>query len=405
LVAPLPADALLTLPGIAKGLQRMAQTGPLSGMTIIDLSRILAGPYCTLLLAELGARVIKVEPPLQGDDARQYGPFRNGKSAYFVSVNRGKESIALDLKSSAGREIFERLLDKADALVENFRPGTMEKLGYGWDSLHQRYPRLVYAAASGFGHSGPYSHYPAYDMVVQGLGGIMSITGHPGMPLTRVGTSVGDLAGGLYTAVALNAALLHRERTGEATKVDVALFDCQLALLENAIMRYTTTGEIPGPMGARHPSITPFEAFATRDGNIIIAAGNDGLFVKLANALGRGDLVENRLFKTNPLRNEHQEALKAEIEGVLCGEDTDHWIAVLEAAGVPCGPVNNIAQALAHPQTEARNMLVSVGDPVTGTLKLAGNPMKLSAFADPPTRSAAPDLDADRDKILRELGL
>lgn len=383
----------------------MAQTGPLSGITIIDLSRILAGPYCTLLLAELGARVIKVEPPLQGDDARQYGPFRNGKSAYFVSVNRGKESIALDLKSPAGREIFERLLDKADALVENFRPGTMEKLGYGWDSLHQRYPRLVYAAASGFGHSGPYSHYPAYDMVVQGLGGIMSITGHPGMPLTRVGTSVGDLAGGLYTAVALNAALLHRERTGEATKVDVALFDCQLALLENAIMRYTTTGEIPGPMGARHPSITPFEAFATRDSNIIIAAGNDGLFVKLASALGRADLAENRLFKTNPLRNEHQEALKAEIEGVLCGADTDHWIAVLEAAGVPCGPVNNIAEALAHPQTEARNMLVSVGDPVTGTLKLAGNPMKLSAFADPPTRSAAPDLDADRNKILRELGL
>jgi CoA:oxalate CoA-transferase len=383
----------------------MAQTGPLSGMTIIDLSRILAGPYCTLLLAELGARVIKVEPPLQGDDARQYGPFRNGKSAYFVSVNRGKESIALDLKSPDGREIFDRLLDKADALVENFRPGTMEKLGYGWDSLHQRYPRLVYAAASGFGHSGPYSHYPAYDMVVQGLGGIMSITGHPGMPLTRVGTSVGDLAGGLYTAVALNAALLHRERTGAATKVDVALFDCQLALLENAIMRYTTTGEIPGPMGARHPSITPFEAFATRDGNIIIAAGNDGLFVKLAHALRRADLAENPLFKTNPLRNQHQEALKAEIEGILCGADTDHWIAVLEAAGVPCGPVNNIAQALAHPQAEARNMLVSVDDPVTGTLKLAGNPMKLSAFADPPTRSAAPDLDADREKILRELGL
>ena len=175
----------------------MAQRGPLSGITIIDLSRILAGPYCTLLLAETGARVIKVEPPGQGDDARQYGPFKNGKSAYFVSVNRGKESIALDLKSPDGREIFERLLDKADALVENFRPGTMEKLGYGWESLHRRYPRLVYAAASGFGHSGPYSHYPAYDMVVQGLGGVMSITGHPGMPLTRVGTSVGDLAGGL----------------------------------------------------------------------------------------------------------------------------------------------------------------------------------------------------------------
>ena len=383
----------------------MAQAGPLSGITIIDLSRILAGPYCTLLLAELGARVIKVEPPGQGDDARHYGPFRNGKSAYFVSVNRGKESIALDLKSPAGREVFERLLDKADALVENFRPGTMEKLGYGWESLHPRYPRLVYAAASGFGHSGPYSRYPAYDMVVQGLGGIMSITGHPGMPLTRVGTSVGDLAGGLYTAVALNAALLHRERSGEATKVDVALFDCQLALLENAVMRYTTTGEIPGPMGARHPSITPFEAFQTEDGNLIIAAGNDGLYVKLADALHRPDLAANPLFTTNALRNQHQEALRAEIESVLRTASTEHWISVLEAAGVPCGPVNNVAQALAHPQTAARNMLISVDDPITGPLKLAGNPMKLSGFADPPTRPPAPDPDADRDKILRELGL
>jgi CoA:oxalate CoA-transferase len=383
----------------------MAHPGPLSGITIVDLSRILAGPYCTLLLAELGARVIKVEPPQQGDDARHYGPFKNGKSTYFASVNRGKESIALDLKSPEGRNIFERLLDKADALVENFRPGTMEKLGYGWESLHPRYPRLVYAAASGFGHTGPFSHYPVYDMVVQGLGGIMSITGHPGMPLTRVGTSVGDLAGGLYTAVALNAALLYRERTGEATKVDVALFDCQLALLENAIMRYTTTGEIPGPMGARHPSITPFEAFATGDGNLIIAAGNDGLFIKLAEALGRPDLADNPMFKTNALRNQHQEALRAEIEGVLRTAPTDHWIEVLEATGVPCGPVNNVAQAIAHPQASARNMLVTVDDPVTGPLKLVGNPMKLSGFADPSTRPPAPDLDTDHDRILRELGL
>jgi len=383
----------------------MAQPGPLSGITIVDLSRILAGPYCTLLLAELGARVIKVEPPRQGDDARHYGPFKNGKSTYFASVNRGKESIALDLKSPAGRDIFERLLDKADALVENFRPGTMEKLGYGWGSLHPRYPRLIYAAASGFGHSGPYSHYPAYDMVVQGLGGIMSITGHPGMPPTRIGTSIGDLAGGLYTAVALNAALLHRERTGEAIKVDVALFDCQLALLENAIMRYTTTGEIPGPMGARHPSITPFEAFHTEDGHLIIAAGNDGLFVKLAHALDRADLAENPLFKTNDLRNRHQEALRAEIEGVLKSASTEHWISVLEAAGIPCGAINNVAQAIAHPQATARNMVISVNDPITGPLHLAGNPMKVSGFADPPTRPAAPDLDADRDAILRELGL
>jgi CoA:oxalate CoA-transferase len=383
----------------------MPQAGPLSGITIVDLSRILAGPYCTLLMAELGARVIKVEAPKTGDDARQYGPFKNGKSTYFASVNCGKESIVLDLKAPGDRDIFERLLDKADAVVENFRPGTMEKLGYGWDTLHPRYPRLIYAAASGFGHTGPYSHYPSYDMVVQGLGGIMSITGIPDGPLVRVGTSIGDLAGGLYTAIALNAALLHRERTGEATKIDVALFDCQIALLENAVMRYTTTGEIPGPMGARHPSITPFEAFATSDGHVIIAAGNDGLFVKLAQAIERPDLAENPLFKTNPLRNQHQPALKAEIEAALSGGTTEHWIAVLEKAGLPCGPVNNVAQAVAHPQVAARNMLIDSDDPVTGPLKLAGNPMKLSAFADPPTRPPAPDLDADRAAILKELGL
>jgi len=383
----------------------MAQPGPLSGITIVDLSRILAGPYCTLLLAELGARVIKVEAPKTGDDARQYGPFTNGKSTYFASVNRGKESIALDLKAPADRDIFERLLNKADAVVENFRPGTMERLGYGWEQLHPRYPRLVYAAASGFGHTGPFSHYPSYDMVVQGLGGIMSITGHPGQPSPRIGTSVGDLAGGLYTTIALNAALLHRERTGEATKVDVALFDCQLALLENAIMRYTTSGEIPGPLGARHPSITPFEAFRAKDGDIIIAAGNDGLWVKLTEALGHPELAQRAEYKTNPLRNQHQQQLKNEIDAILSTNTRDHWIALLEAAGLPCGPVNNVAQAIAHPQVEARNMLVEVDDPTTGQLKLVGNPMKLSAFEDPKTRAAAPDLDADRAKILRELGM
>ena len=383
----------------------MAQPGPLAGITIVDLSRILAGPYCTLLLAELGARVIKVEAPKTGDDARQYGPFTNGKSTYFASVNRGKESIALDLKSPDGRNIFERLLDKADAIVENFRPGTMERLGYGWETLHARYPHLIYAAASGFGHSGPFSHYPSYDMVVQGLGGIMSITGNPGEPSPRIGTSVGDLGGGLYTTIALNAALLHRERTGEATKVDVALFDCQLALLENAIMRYTTSGEIPGPLGARHPSITPFEAFKAKDGDIIIAAGNDGLWLRLTEALGHPELAQNPNYKTNPLRNQHQPQLKAEIDAILSTNTRDHWIARLEAAGLPCGPVNNVAQAISHPQVEARNMLVEVDDATTGPLKLVGNPMKFSAFDDPHSRAAAPDLDADRAKILRELGM
>jgi CoA:oxalate CoA-transferase len=382
----------------------MSVKGPLSGITVIDLSRILAGPYCTMLMAELGARVIKVEPPGKGDDAREYGPFLNGKSAYFVSINRGKESIALDLKAAADKAIFEALLDKADVLVENFRPGTMEKLGYGWETLHPRYPRLIYAAASGFGHSGPNSKDPAYDMVVQGLGGIMSITGHPGQPPTRIGMSIGDIGAGLYTGVAVNAALLHRERTGEATKVDIGMFDCQLALMENAIMRYTTSGEIPGPLGARHPSITPFEAFPTADGYIIIAAGNDGLYRKMCGALGHPGLADDPRFTTNDLRNRNGDALRAILNPLLQTKPTDAWIEIVSKAGVPCGPVNNVAQALAHPQVAARNMLIEVDDPVTGPVKVVGNPLKLSAFADPPTRERAPDLDASRAAILRELG-
>ena len=378
--------------------------GPLSGVTIVDLSRILAGPYCTFLMAEMGARVIKVEPPKGGDDARAYGPFVNGKSTYFASVNRGKESIALDLKSDADRAIFEKLLAKADVVVENFRPGTMEKLGFGWDTLHKKFPKLIYASASGFGHTGPNSKDPAYDMVMQGMGGIMSITGNEGQPPSRVGMSIGDMGAGLYTAVAVNAALLHREKTGESTKVDIAMFDCQLALLENAIMRYTVEGEIPGPLGARHPTIVPFQAFKTKDGSMIIAAGNDSLFVKTCDALGLAGLTSSPDYKTNALRLKHHHQLERAIESVLKGNTTAHWIELLGKAGVPCGPINNVEQAISHPQVAARNMLVEVPDGSGGTLKLAGNPLKMSAFADPKTRRAAPDLDADRAAILRYVG-
>src|SRR6266481_5059632 len=301
--------------------QSSSTGGPLSGIVVVDLSRILAGPYCTLLMAEMGARGIKVEPPKGGDDARAYGPFVKGKSTYFASVNRGKESIALDLKADADRKIFEKLLHKADVIVENFRPGTMEKLGYGWDTLHKKYPRLIYASASGFGHSGPNSKDPAYDMVVQGMGGIMSITGNEGQPPARVG-----------------------------------MFDCQLALLENAIMRYTVEGEIPGPLGARHPTITPFQAFRTSDGALIIAAGHDGLFIKTCEALGRADMASDPNYKTNALRLKHHGTLERAIEAVLQGNTTAHWIAILSKAGIPCGPINNIKQALEHPQVAARNM-------------------------------------------------
>lgn len=244
--------------------------GPLTGTTVIDLTRVLAGPYCTMVLSDLGARVIKVERPVVGDDARHIGPFINEKSAYFMSLNRGKESIALDLKTLEDKETFLSLLEGADVLVENYRPGTMEKLGLGWEFLSKKFPNLIYAAASGFGHSGPYSKRPAYDMVVQGMGGIMSLTGHEGSPPTRVGTSVGDITAGLFTAIGISSALYHRAQTGQPQKIDVAMLDCQVALLENAIARYFASGQVPGPLGARHPSITPFQAFKAKDGHLIM---------------------------------------------------------------------------------------------------------------------------------------
>jgi CoA:oxalate CoA-transferase len=355
-----------------------------------------------MIMADLGARVIKVEVPDTGDDARHFGPFVNGKSAYFMSLNRGKESVALDLKTADDRAIFDRLLARADVLVENFRPGTMEKLGYGWDVVHARHPALIYAAASGFGHNGPYSERPAYDMVVQAMGGIMSLTGHPGGPPTRVGTSIGDITAGLFATIGITAALVDRSRTKRGMKVDVAMLDCQVAILENAIARYTATGEVPGPLGSRHPSITPFDAFATADGYIIIAAGNNVLFAKLCNALSRDDLPTNPLFAENDLRSTHHVALKHELESALKTRRTGEWLTLLEAAGVPCGPINTVDKVLADPQVLARNMLVSFEDPVAGSVRMAGNPIKLSAFTDPSVRPPAPDLDADRAAIVAE---
>ena len=382
----------------------MTAAGPLSGVTVVDLSRILAGPYCTMLMSELGARVIKVEPPERGDDARHYGPFVKGKSAYFQSVNRGKESIALDLKNDDDRAIFEDLLGIADVVVENFRPGTMEKLGYGWDVLHARYPRLIYAAASGFGHTGPESKRAAYDMVVQGMGGIMSVTGHEGGPPTRIGTSIGDIGAGLYTTVGVLSALFHRTMTGEGRKVDIAMFDCQLALLENAIMRFFVSGKPPGPLGARHPSITPFEVFTTADGYIIIAAGNDALYRKLCEALGRPELATDARYLTNDLRNQHVDVLKAQLEETLTKAGTSHWTALLDKAGVPAGPINNVQQAVEFPQAAARNMVVTIDDPVMGSMPFVGNPVKIWGFDDPTTRAPAPVLDENRDAILKALG-
>jgi CoA:oxalate CoA-transferase len=383
--------------------------GPLSDILVVDMTRVLAGPYCAMLLNELGARVIKVEPPHHGDDARNVGPFVKGngktKSGYFMSINRGKESIALDLKAEGDRKVFEALLAKADVVVENYRGGTMEKLGYGYETLKEKYPRLVYAGVSGFGHTGPYSNRPAYDMVVQAMGGVMSLTGHPDSPPTRVGTSTGDLTAGMFAALGIVSALYDRNRTGRGMKVDVAMLDSQVAILENAVARHVATGEIPGPLGSRHPSIAPFAVFATKDRHIAIAAGNNGLFAKVAETIGRPELAKDPRYGSNPLRMENWRDLHSDLEEALSARTAKDWLARLEAAGVPCGPLNNVADVMADPQIAARNMIVSAEDPDLGPIRMPGNPVKLSAYEDPKTRPAAPDLDADRAKILKELGL
>lgn len=381
----------------------MAAAGPLSGITVVDLTRVLAGPFCTLVLADLGARVIKVERPDRGDDARSIGPFIGERSAYFMSLNRGKESIALDLQDEAERRIFERLLDGADVMVENFRPGALDRLGLGWEELHARHPRLILASTSGFGQTGPERARPAYDVVVQAMGGMMSITGQPGAPPTRVGTSIGDLGAGLFTAVGVIAALHARTRSGQGMRVDVSMLDCQVALLENAIARFQATGDPPGPLGSRHPSITPFQAYRARDAYLVIAAGNDALFRRLSELLGRPDWPDDPRFSDNRARTENAEALERQVEALLVREDAATWLARLGEAGIPCAPIRHVGELFTDPQVRARNMLVKVRDPRAGLLELPGNPVKLSGCADPPDRPPAPELDADRAHILAEL--
>jgi len=377
--------------------------GPLDDLVVVDLTRVLAGPYCTLVLAELGARVIKVERPGHGDDAREVGPFIRGKSAYFMSLNRGKQSIALDLAVADDRAIFEKLVARADVLVENYRPGVLAKHGFGWEALHARWPRLVLASISGFGQTGPYASRPAFDMVVQAMGGVMSLTGWPGGPPTRVGTSIGDITAGLFGAIGVLAALQERERTGLGRHVDVAMLDSQVAILENAIARFAATGEVPGPLGARHPSIAPFAAFRARDRYLVIAAGHDAMFGRLCEVLDAAELVADARFAGVQDRARNADVLGVELEKHLAARDAADWLARLAAAGVPCGPIHDVAGVLADPQVRARNMIVSVDDPVAGRLEMPGNPIKLDGRADPVTRPPAPELDANRASILAEL--
>jgi len=374
--------------------------GPLDGITVLDMSRVLAGPYCTMLLHDLGADIVKIEPPAGGDDARGFGPFIGEKSAYFVSLNRGKKSISLDLKNGDDREIFEALLNKADILVENYRAGTLAKLGYAWEALHQRWPTLIYAAISGFGHTGPYADRAAYDMVVQGMGGIMSITGQPGGEPTRVGSSIGDINAALFAVAGINAALYRRTESGRGEFVDISMLDCQVAILENAIARYEATGQVPKPLGARHPSIAPFEAFRSADGYLIVAAGNDKLFAAFTQAIGRAELSADERFQSNALRCENVTELKDQLESALRENSTEHWLTELGDAGVPCGPINDVRAVLADPQIAARNMVATIHDPHIGDLRVAGNPIKLASYPDTTERPTAPALDADRQAIL-----
>jgi CoA:oxalate CoA-transferase len=294
------------------------------------------------------------------------------------------------------------LLKGADVLVENFRPGAMDRLGLGWNALQARYPKLIYAATSGFGQTGPYAQRAAYDIIAQAMGGIMSVTGHEGSPPTRVGSSIGDLGAGLFTALGIMTAVHHRARTGDGMMVDVAMLDSQVALLENSIARYFATGKPPKPLGARHPSIAPFEPYQTSDGWVVIACGNDELFGKLARTLGTPAMAADPHFASNVLRNEHVVLLKATLEDTLQHHPTQYWLDLLLPAGIPCAPINDVGQAIHDPQVQARNMVLPIDDPSVAPLMVAGMPIKMSAYPDAHSRDAAPELDADRARILAD---
>ncbi len=377
---------------------------PLSGVTVLDLTHVLAGPFCSHTLQDLGARVIKVERPGLGDDTRAFPPFVNDTSAYFAALNSGKQSIALDLKSPTDRGILDRLLVRADVILENYRPGVMERLGYGWEKLHAKYPRLIYGAVSGFGHTGPDAAKPAYDMVVQARGGVMSITGEEGGPPVRVGASIGDIVAGMYLAQGVLAALYDREKTGLGAKVDVAMLDAQLAIQEHSIALTTATGRAPGRTGARHPTITPFSTYRAADGFFVIAAGNDAMFEHLCKTLDLPLKAGDPRFATNAARCDNHALLKRLIEAVTLEHPAAHWIAKLEAAGLPTARVQDMSEVLQDPQLLARAMVLPIAPDAHGNRFTApGNPIKLSTLPELTTRPAAPALDGDRAAILNWL--
>jgi len=374
--------------------------GPLSGLLVADFSRVLAGPFATMMLADLGARVVKVERPGGGDDSRGYGPFRGDRSLYFARVNRGKQSVALDLKDPADLAVARALALRADVVVENYRPGVMDRLGLGAAALLAANPRLVYCSISGFGHTGPWSQRPAYDAVVQAMSGIMAITGEQGGAAVRPGIPVADLSAGLYAFGGITSALLGRATTGRGTHLDIAMYDATISLLESPALSFLATGQDPAAIGNAHHSIAPFDTFACRDSDITICAANDALFAAMAGAIGLPGLAADPRFAGNAARHDSRAALKGALEAVLRTADAAHWLDLLDLAGVPCGALATVGQAMSSEQAAVRRMVVEAGG-----LPAPGQPVKASGYDDPLVRPAAPGLDEHGDAVRREFGL
>ncbi len=374
----------------------------LEGVRILDLTRVLAGPYASMVLADLGAEVIKVELPGSGDESRGFGPFQNGESAYFTSVNRGKKSVTIDLRQERGRDLALGLAETCDVLVENFRPGSMDRFGLGYETVHAKYPQLVYASISGFGQTGPYAQRPAYDVLIQAMGGLASITGEPNSPPVRVGSSIADLSAALFGAVGILAALQRASRTGEGQQIDISMLDCQVALLENALARYAVSGEVPQPLGSRHPAITPFQFFAVSDGHIVLAAGNEGLWRKLCTALGLLHLIEDSRFADNALRTENHAALEPLLAEVLADKTVAEWCEVLVQAGVPSGPLCDVGEVFNDEQIAAREMIVEIDHPIAGRQAMPNSPLKFSQTPIQLQRPA-PLLGQHTEEVLRDM--
>jgi crotonobetainyl-CoA:carnitine CoA-transferase CaiB-like acyl-CoA transferase len=355
-------------------------TAALDGFTVLDFTRVLSGPYCTMQLADMGARVIKIEQPGKGDDTRGWGPpFINGESAYFLSVNRNKESLTLDLKHPSASDVLGRLLDRADVLVENFRPGTMTRLGLGYEQLAERFPRLVYCSISGFGQTGPRRTEAGYDAVVQAEGGLMSITGAADGEPFRLGVAIADIVSGMFAAQGIAFALLARERTGKGQLVDVSMLDATAALLTYQAGNYFATGQTPGRLGNRHPTIVPYETFEASDGTFVIAVGNDEQWRRFCATAGLDALGTDERFATNRARVAHYEVLRPLIAERLASESREFWVDRLRGAGVPCGSVRDVAEVLNDPQIEAREMVRQIEHDVAGAIRVTGVPIKLSA--------------------------